>query len=185
VKFRDILQRLKGVGASSGSEGIDQLAGGLTGLPPDQARFIAGFALLLSRVAEADHEVTDDEAATLERLVREKTGLAADQAALVVARARHHQRQHGGTDDFLVTRELAQRLPYDEKLALLDCLFAVAAADRRLRTTESNELGRIATELRLEHRDLSRLRAHYRELLAVAAPGDDRTARRSVPDERG
>jgi uncharacterized tellurite resistance protein B-like protein len=167
VKFLDVLRRLTGSPASTGSDAIGEVAAGLPGLAPEQARFIAGFALLLSRIAAADHEVGDDEAATLERLVREKTGLPADQAALVVTGARTHQRQHGGTEDFLVSRELAQRLPYDEKLVILECLFAVAAADERIRTTESNELGRIANELRIEHRDFSRLRTEYREYLAA------------------
>ena len=167
MKLRNLLRRLSGGVAPAGSGAIDDLAGRLTGIAPEQARFIAGFALLLSRIAAADHEVSGDEAAALERLVREKTGLPPDQAALVVDGARAHQRQHGGTEDFLVTRELAQRLPYEEKLSILDCLFAVAAADERIRTTESNELGRIANELRVEHRDLARLRTEYREFLAA------------------
>jgi uncharacterized tellurite resistance protein B-like protein len=166
VKFLSFLRRLSAP-ASSDSDAIGQLAQDLGGLPPERARFIAGFALLLSRVAAADHEVTPDEAATLERIVREKTDLPTDQAALVVSRAKTHQQRHGGTEDFLVTRELAQRLPYDEKLTMLDALFAVAAADERIRTSESNELGRIATELRVEHRDLSRLRTQYRDFLAA------------------
>jgi uncharacterized tellurite resistance protein B-like protein len=169
VKFLSFFRRQSGP-ASTDSDAIASLAKGLGDLPPDRARFVAGFALLLSRIAAADHEVTAEEAAMLERLVRDKTGLPADQAALVVDRAKAHQQRHGATDDFLVTRELTDRLSYDEKLAMLDCLFAVAAADERIRTQESNEIGRIATELRLEHKDLVRIRHQYRDRLAALNP---------------
>lgn len=149
------------------SDAIADLGRGLDGLPPDRARFIAAFAFLLSRIAAADHEVTPDEARTLERLVHEKGGLPTDQATAVVERARTHQRRSGGTEDFLVTRELAQTASYDQKLALIDCLFAVAAADNRIRALESNEIGRIAKELRVEQSDLSRIRHQYRDFLAA------------------
>ena len=64
-------------------------------------------------------------------------------------------------------RELTERLSYDEKLAMLDCLFAVAAADERIRAQESNEIGRIANELRIEHKDQVRIRHQYRDRLAA------------------
>lgn len=166
VKFLSFFRRQSGP-ASTDSDAIASLAKGLGDLPPDRARFVAGFALLLSRIAAADHEVTAEEAAMLERLVRDKTGLPADQAALVVDRAKAHQQRHGATDDFLVTRELTERLSYEEKLAMLDCLFAVAAADERIRTQESDEIGRIANELRIEHKDLVGLRHQYRDRLAA------------------
>jgi uncharacterized tellurite resistance protein B-like protein len=166
VRFLSFLQRLSG-SAPATSDPIEHLARDIEGLPPERARFIAAFAFLLSRIAAADHEVTADEANTLERMVREKGGLPAAQAAAVVQHARTHQQRSGGTDDFLVTREFAQTASYDEKLALIDCLFAVAASDTRIRTTESNEIGRIATGLRVEQRDLSRIRNQYREFLAA------------------
>lgn len=169
MKFLSFFRR-QPVRASTDSDAIASLALGLGDLPPDRARFIAGFALLLSRIAAADHDVTAEEAATLERLVRDKTGLPPDQAVLVIDRARRHQQRHGGTDDFLVTRELTDRLSYEEKVAMLECLFAVAAADERIRAQESNEIGRIANELRIEHKDLVRIRHQYRDRLAALNP---------------
>jgi uncharacterized tellurite resistance protein B-like protein len=79
--------------------------------------------------------------------------------------ARTQQRLFGGTDDFLVTRELARAATYAQKVALVDCLFAVAAADRHILNTEADEIGRIARELKVEQTDLSRIRASYREHL--------------------
>ena len=82
--------------------------------------------------------------------------------------AKNQQRLFGGTDDFLVTRELAQMATADERLAIVECLFAVASADRRVLTAEADEISRVARELRVDHADLSRLRATYGHLLRRA-----------------
>ena len=51
--------------------------------------------------------------------------------------AQQQQRLFGGTDDFLVTRELAQVATRNSAMAIVDCLFAVAAVDRRLLAAEA------------------------------------------------
>jgi hypothetical protein len=60
---------------STDSDTIRRIAGQLDQLEPEQARYAAAFAFVLSRLASADHEVTADEAQTMERLVREKGAL--------------------------------------------------------------------------------------------------------------
>lgn len=151
--------------AATDSDTIRRIASELDRLDPDRAHFIAAFAFILSRIAGADHEVTEEEVATMERLVREKGHLAPEQAVLVVQMAKTQQRLFGGTDDFLVTRELGRVASYEEKVALVDCLFAVAAADRKILNAEADEIARVARELKVEQTDLSRLRASYREHL--------------------
>jgi len=153
--------------AATDSDTIRRIASELDRLEPDRARFIAAFAFILSRIAGADHEVSDDEVEAMERLVREKGHLAPEQAVLVVQMAKTQQRLFGGTDDFLVTRELGRVANYDEKVALVDCLFAVAAADKRILNTEADEIARVARELKVEQTDLSRLRAAHRDFLEV------------------
>jgi uncharacterized tellurite resistance protein B-like protein len=151
----------------TGDEAIRRIAAELDRLEPDRARYIAAFAFVLSRVANADQEVSQEETAIMERLVAEKSGLPHEQAALTVAMARTQQRALGGTEDFLVTRVLSGLASYDQKVAIIDCLFAVAAVDRSIRPTESDEIARIARELRVEQSDLSRIRSGYRDLLSV------------------
>ena len=56
---------------------------------------------------------------------------------------------------------------HEQKLALLDCLFAVSAADTSISTIEDNVIRQIATELRLEHKDFISVRSRYRDHLAV------------------
>jgi uncharacterized tellurite resistance protein B-like protein len=153
-------------GAGHEGDTIRRIAGELDRLEPDRARYIAAFAFVLSRVANADDDVSAEETSAMERLVIERGGLPDAQAALVVQMAKTQQLLFGGTDDFLVTRELARLASQEQKLQLVDCLFAVAAADRRIRTSEAEEIGRIARELRVEQSDLSRIRNRYRDFLA-------------------
>lgn len=153
--------------AGTDSDTIRRIADELDRLDPDRARYVAAFAFVLSRIARADHEITPDETAMMERLVQEKGGLSDSQAALAVQMAKAQHLLFGGTDDFLVTRELARVASYEEKVALVECLFAVAAADRQILNTEADEIARTARELKVEQADLSRLRVAYRDHLAA------------------
>ena len=143
---------------STDSDGLQEIADALDRLDPGQARYLAGFAYVLSRLAAADHVVSTDEAQAMQRLVREKGDLPADQAAMVVQLATHQQRLFGATDDFLVTRELQRNSSYEQRLHLVECLFSLASTDERIAAEEADEIGRIARELRIEQVDLSRLR---------------------------
>jgi uncharacterized tellurite resistance protein B-like protein len=155
-------------------EGADQVPGGLEeveraldGLDPDRARYVSCFAYILGRVARADHQVTHEESTEMERLIAERAGLPPSQAALAVKIATAHGLRHGGTEDFLVTREFARIADRDERLALLDCLFALSSSDRSIVTLEDNEVRRIASELKLEHSDFIAARSRYLRDLAV------------------
>src|SRR5919109_2074576 len=91
----------------------------LSELEPGEARYLACFAYILHRIARADHLVTDDESALIERLVAER-GIPADRAALVARIARMEGLRHGRTEDFIVSREFAGLATREQKLALLD-----------------------------------------------------------------
>jgi len=137
----------------------------LDNLEPARARFLAAFAYLLGRVAGADQEVSPEETRTMEALVREQGQLSADQAMVVVQLAKTSNLLFGGTANFLVAREFSELATYDEKLALMRCLFALAATDQSISTAEESEIHRIANELRIDHPDLVKLRvAHTRYL---------------------
>ena len=153
--------------ASPDEDGIDRIEQALEGMEPARARYIACFAYILTRGARADHEVTDGEARTMERIIAARAGIPADQAAIVVQIARTHAVRSGGTDDFIVTREFNAIATREQKMALLDCLFAVSAADASILTVEDNEIRRVANELKLEHADFIAVRAAHLKHLAV------------------
>ena len=127
-------------------------------LEPERARFIAGFAYILGRVAHADRETTTDETRSMERLVAERSGLPADQAVVVVQIAKSQNRLFGATEDFLVAREFGEVATLEQKIGLVHCLFAVAATDAGVSTVEDNEIARIAAELRVPHDEVVRAR---------------------------
>jgi uncharacterized tellurite resistance protein B-like protein len=138
----------------------------LDALDPDRARYIAGFAYVLSRVARADLKVTPEETRAMERLVATHGGLPEDQAIIVVQIAKTQNQLFGGTENFLVTREFSRHATREQKLALLDCLFAVAAAEGKISAREDNEIRQIADELGLEHRDFIAVRYGHRDQLS-------------------
>jgi uncharacterized tellurite resistance protein B-like protein len=134
-------------------------------LEPERARYLAAFAYLLGRIAHADHEVTEQETRAMEALVQEQGQLSTDQAMVVVQLAKTSNRLFGGTANFLIARQFSELATYDQKLALMRCLFAVSSTDDAISTAEEGELHRIAKELRIDHPDLLALRiAHQRQL---------------------
>ena len=147
--------------------GLDEIERALSGLEPAKARYIACFAYILGRVARADHEVTPQESAEMERLIAERTGLPAEQAMLAVKIATAHGLRHGGTEDFLVTREFTALATREQRLALLDCLFELSSTDASIVMLEDNELRRITSELKLEHADFIHARSVYLQHLKV------------------
>jgi uncharacterized tellurite resistance protein B-like protein len=135
-------------------------------MEPEHARFIAAFAFILCRVARADLRISSSETRAMERIVVERGGLPEEQAILVVQMAKTQSTLFGGTENFLVTREFNKIATREQKLALLDCLFALAS-DEMISTTEDNEISRICKELQLSHDDFVSVRMAYREHRAV------------------
>jgi uncharacterized tellurite resistance protein B-like protein len=156
-----------GIEQNAGSEAVPlrETLEALDHLEPDRARFLAAFAYLLGRIAHADAHVSAEETQAMESLVQEQGGLSKDQAMVVVQLAKTSGLLFGGTGNFMVAREFAELSSYDEKLALMHCLFTVSATDESISTSEEGEIHRIANELRIQRADLVALRlAHRRHL---------------------
>ncbi len=152
--------------AAAETETLRRIAGELDRMEPEKARYIAAFAYILGRVARADMQVSEEETRQMERLVAERGGLSDPEAVLVVQVAKTQGRLFGGTEDFLVTREFSKFASREQKLGLLECLYAVSAADQSISSAEDSEISRIAQELGLEHPDLVAARLAYREYLS-------------------
>jgi uncharacterized tellurite resistance protein B-like protein len=154
-------------------DSVGEIERALTELDPREARYLACFAYILHRVARADHEISEEESLLIEHMVRHRLGygetrdgVTSDRAALVVRIARSQNLRHGGTEDFIVTRAFEKVATRDQKLALLDCLFAVSAIDQSIRTVEDNEIRRVASEIKLDHADFIAARAVHAAHLA-------------------
>ena len=120
---------------------VREIAAKLERLPPETARFLAGFAYVLARVANADLVIAEAEAEEIGRTVRLLAGLSADEADLVVEIAKSQARLLGGTENYVVTREFRRASTPLQRAQLLECLYAVTAADGTISSAESRESG--------------------------------------------
>ena len=143
-----------------------EIAARLERLPQKTAQFLAGFAYVLARVANADLEIAEAEADEMRRVVRELAELSADEADLVVEIAKSQARLLGGTENYVVTREFRRNSTPAERAKLLGCLYAVTAADGTISTAESREIANVAEELGFTRAEANALRSLYRDRLA-------------------
>lgn len=144
---------------------LRELVNALDRLEPSRAQYLARFAFLLGRVARADDHISEEETKAMERLVAEHGNLPAEQAMLVVSIAKSTHAMLGVTADFAITQEFTDSASYEDRLALARCLFAVAASDARISTTEEAEVHRITNQLRIERPDLTQIRLQYKKAL--------------------
>jgi uncharacterized tellurite resistance protein B-like protein len=156
--------------ASADTETVRKVIEALDQLDPARARFIAAFGYILSRVANADLKISPQEVHAMERIIMERGGLPEEQALIVIQTAKTRTQLFGGTENFLVTREFSRIATREEKMALLDCLFAVAAAEDGISTTEDNEVRQIVNELGLGHPDFIAVRSRWKDQLNVLKP---------------
>src|SRR5215510_10707615 len=155
------------------TETVRKILQKLDQLPEQQARYIAAFAFLLSRAARADLLIDADETAVMERIVMDQGGMPEELALVVVQIAKTQNQLFGSTENYLVTREFERIATREQKLALLECLFAVTAADENISTAEDNVINQISSELKLSHADYIAARSHFRQYLAVLKPSKD------------
>lgn len=162
--------KLKNDAASPGSsetETIRKIMQTLERMDPERAKFLAGFAYLLGRVARSDMRITLAETRSMEQILMVHGGLPEEQAIVVIQMAKTQNILFGSTENFLVSREFRTISTHKDRLSLLDCLFAVAASEDYISTVEDNEISQIADELRIEHQDFISTRSKYRDHLAV------------------
>ncbi len=144
-----------------------RIAAKLEALPPAEARYLACFAYVMSRAANAEDDISPEETAVMERFSVEYGGLDTAQAVLVVQMAKIQARVNGGTEDFVVTREFRSISTPEQRLALLRCCFVVGAADGVISATEAATINEIARELDLEATDVNAIRAEFHEQLSA------------------
>jgi len=151
-------------GSAAGTGDTDtvrRIVGELEAMEPTRARWIAAFAYILGRVAHADLDISAEETAKMEEIVRQVGGLPEEQAVLVVGIAKSQNRLVGHTENFLVTREFNEISTREEREKLLDCLFAVSAADDSISGMEETQIRQIASELRFSHREYVDARSQW------------------------
>jgi tellurite resistance protein len=97
----------------------------------------------------------------MEELVAEVGKLPAEQAVLVVEIAKAQNRLFGHTENFQVSRELRELADEGQRRRLLDCLFAVSAAEGGISAEEESQVRQIASELGFSHGEYVAARAAW------------------------
>lgn len=149
------------------TETVRRIVARLRALPPDRARFLAGFAYVLARAAHADLDISDAESLVMESALVDLGGLDAAQAVLVVEMAKLQSRAMSGTEDFLVTREFNKLATDEEKIAVIRACFAVGAADDEISNDEAETINEIAKELGIDRPTLNGIREVYVDKFAL------------------
>jgi uncharacterized tellurite resistance protein B-like protein len=160
--------------ADGETETVRRIVGELRALPPEQARYVAAFAFILARVAHADLVISDEETERMERTVRDLGRLPGPQAVLAVEIAKRQSEIAGGTENFLVTREFKELATREQCRELLDCLFAVSAADESISGAEESQIRQVASELGISLEELVEIRSAWndkREILRRPSEG--------------
>lgn len=158
---------MKGGAGHGGTDTVRRIVDELDRLEPSRARHLAAFAYVLSRVAAADLDVSRVETETMVEILQRVGRLPEAQAVLVVEIAKAQNRLFGGTEDFLVTREFRGIASETQRGELLNCLFAVSAADNAISAGEEAKIWQIASELGFSHADYVAVRLVYSDKRTV------------------
>jgi uncharacterized tellurite resistance protein B-like protein len=175
------LLRFLGLGSNEGSAGGDRadetgtigdICAHLDRLPSESALFLAAFACVLGRVAHADLSIDAEEIEEMKRAVHDTADLGDAEVDIVVEIATAHIREFGGTESYLATRSFREQSTREQRARLLNCLYAVAAADGTISTTESSEVSSVGEELGFTRAEVMGLRSAWKDKLAEfqAAP---------------
>jgi uncharacterized tellurite resistance protein B-like protein len=153
-------------GSAAETATVRQIVSRLDALPPDEARFLACFSYVMSRAAQADLSVTDEETAVMERFAAQYGGLDESQAVLVVGMAKLSATAYGATEDYVVTREFRKISTMEQRIQLLRCCFAIGATDGTINAEEASVVNEIARELDVERADLNAVRSEFHDQLS-------------------
>lgn len=147
------------------TDSVKVLSARLDALPPARARYLAAFAYLLGRAANATGAMSDAERTAMLGMA-DTAGLDPETGSMIVDMAATLSGEFGATEDFLVTREFKAISTMEERERLLRACFIVMAADDEIDATESWLANRMAEELDVERPDLNAIREEFHEQLS-------------------
>ena len=150
-------------GRDAEPDSLVALGAELESLPPEEARFVAAFAYLLARIAGADLKTDEIERQEIARHLERFGGIEAQQAEILAKSAVRAADAHGASDHHLVARAFRDMTETPERIRLLRCLYAVAAADETISTQEDNEIFEVATAIGVVREQIVALRSEFKQ----------------------
>jgi uncharacterized tellurite resistance protein B-like protein len=159
-----------GPSAAPADSFLGRLHAQLARLGSERLEYLAGFAGQLARVAHVEGGISSVEATAMTALLAAHGRLAADDAALVVDLLRHEFEVLRSAEPHVLNRAINAHAGPAEKEVVIDCLYAVAAADHLVSDVEEREIRRVAEALLVAHSTLMAIRARYRDRLEALRP---------------
>lgn len=143
---------------------VQEIAARLERLGPERSRYLAAFAVVLSRVAHADLDISDAERTKMAEIIAKLGQLEPAEASMAVDVAVDHSVRSGGTEHFLATREFAEMADRTQRKEMLSCLFEISAADGSISSAEENRIRQIASELGFTHQEFAQARSRWNDV---------------------
>jgi uncharacterized tellurite resistance protein B-like protein len=128
-------------------------------LSNDDAYLICLLGTLLASVAQVDEVFEENEGKALQQVLKENFSFSQEELEVlfdvIVEQAKH------GFDFHEVITETNQIITYNERENLIDCFFAIAAADGKISSSESEQIRKITKAMHIPHQDFkeSKIRA--------------------------
>lgn len=117
---------------------------------PDEDRLIAfAAAMLLFEVAWADHDMADEEIASIKQSLHKLFDLSAENTEWIVNDARAKHEESVGVYEY--TRTINEELNAEEKFALIVALWQLANSDQQIEALEEHSIRRISELLYVPH----------------------------------
>jgi uncharacterized tellurite resistance protein B-like protein len=116
---------------------------------PEQVQPSLAAAALMFEVVWADHDVSEDELATMSALLQELFSLSPAQVDSLIDLTRSNHDASVGV--FAFTRALNEQLSQDEKFDVLRAMWTIALADAQIDVFEEHTIRRIADLLYIPH----------------------------------
>ena len=145
----------------------DRIHRELPRLGEERLEYLAAFAGLLARAAFGDLEISAEEEKAMESCLADQANLDAADAGLVAHIAQNATEALGGVEDYLLTRAFNETATAEQKEALLECMYLVAAADGTVSGPEDEEIKQIGNALMIPHGRIIDVRTKYSDRLAI------------------
>lgn len=146
---------------------FDTLKEQFSDLPIVDVKRITAYAGIIGKVSYADMEISSVEVNRMQEIFETVLKLSKANASLLVSILKSHRIQLFSIEDHFYSRLVNELLSLDEKKALLEASFEVAAADGSVSKEEDVVLYDVSRSMHLSHRDFIDVKRRYSKYLDV------------------
>jgi uncharacterized tellurite resistance protein B-like protein len=160
-----------GKGAQKPDSDLGRLFNGietiLAGATDSEVKWVTAYAGLLGKVAYADMDVSQEEIKRIGKVLTHVLHLSSVDAERILEIMQQHHAELYSIEDYIYVRLINEACGKDEKLALVEAMFTVAAADESVSGAEDAVIRVVSNGLQLSHKDFVQVRARFSAHLDV------------------